>query len=199
LTAAIFGLVGVIVGGVLNGVVGWLVARGQARSSTRAIARLAYDDFLHHQSTLVRALDAGCWWDGADLLGEQVCTEDWKLLLGELGDEPSQEVASARGWMAYLISRWRAAVPDPAQAQLALPLASRTLAPQDSQLMRDTFARMDRARRQLSGKVSGRKFSSFKDGGTLATLEPPRTLEELGIDAESCRLRRKADYGRPSP
>lgn len=190
MTAAIFGLLGVIVGGILNGVVSWQVQRVQTRSSARAIARLVYDDFLHMQSTLVRALAGEHWWDANHLLKLQVTPEDWKLLLGALADEPSQDVAGARGWMDYLIGCWHTASKTPGHAPPA-PTAT------DVQLMRDTFCRLDRARWQLSGKVSGRRFSSFKDGGVLATLEVPRTLEELGIDTDSCRRRRKAGYGRP--
>lgn len=197
MTAAIFGLVGVVVGGVLNGLVGWRVQRGQARSSARAIARLAYDDFLHLQSTLVRALAVDRWWDNSHLLEEQVRPDDWKLLLGELDDEPSQDVASAHGWMIYLISRWRTVVPNPLQTPLNLPQAPPKPTSADLQLMRDTFCRLDRARWQLSGKVSGRRFSTFEEGSVLATLDVPRSLEELRIAPGQCRKRRKAGYGRP--
>jgi hypothetical protein len=195
-TAAIFGLLGVIVGGVLNGVVNWWLQRGQASSSARAIARIVYDDFLHMQSTLVRALASEHWWDNFHLLKEQVRPDDWKLLLGALGDAPSQDVAAARGWMLYLISRWRTVVPDPSQTPPTLPLAPPQLTAADGRLIRDTFCRLDRARWQLSGKVSGRRFSSFKDGGVLATLDTPRTLEQLGIAADQCRQRRKEGYAR---
>jgi hypothetical protein len=186
-TAAIFGLLGVVVGGVLSGVVTWLLQRNQTASASRAIARLAYDDFLHFQSTLVRALAAGEWWDRSYLLEPQVTTDDWKLLLGQLKDEPSQEVAGARGWMAYLTSRGAAAPDNQAPSQ------------QDLQIMRDTFCRLDRGRWQLSGTVSGRRFSSFERGGVLATLEVPRDLAALGISEDACEQRREAGYGRELP
>ena len=41
MTAAIFGLLGVIVGGVLNGVVTWRIERFRKRQEARAAARLA--------------------------------------------------------------------------------------------------------------------------------------------------------------
>jgi len=42
MTAAIFGLLGVIVGGVLNGLVSWRIERSRALREARAVARLTY-------------------------------------------------------------------------------------------------------------------------------------------------------------
>ena len=60
-TAAIFGLVGVLVGGVLNFVTTVRIQGRKDRFALRSIARLAYDDCLHFQSTLVRALAEEQW------------------------------------------------------------------------------------------------------------------------------------------
>jgi hypothetical protein len=187
-TAAIFGLLGVVVGGVLSGLITWLLQRGQTRSSARTIARLVYDDFLHSESTLVRSLAAGHWWKDSYLLQEQVAAEDWKLLLGSLPDKPSQAIAGARGWMAYLVALWHEKLPDPTRPPPPLSDA-------DLLLMRDVFARLEWARSQLS-QYSGRSFSTFEDGGVLATIEPPKTLQQLGIGPEECTRRRKANYAR---
>jgi hypothetical protein len=183
MTAAIFGLAGVVVGGVLTGVVNWLLQRGQANSAAKAIARLTYDDFLHYQSTLVRGLAAQHWWSRGALLQPQVSLDDRKLLLGWLADDPSQEVAAAQGWMGYLINRREAAPQDQGPT------------PEDVRVMRDTFCRLEQAREQLSS-VSGRRFGSFQDGAVLASLPTDHTLEDLQISGGHCTARRGAAYGR---
>jgi hypothetical protein len=188
-TAAIFGLLGVIVGGVLNGAVSWWLQRGEARSSARATAGVVYDDFLHMQSTLVRTLDAKEWWETSHLFNEQVGREDWKLSLSALDDEASEAVAAARGWMSYLIGSRNVAIErhKAGSRQLKLDVA-------EEHLMQDSFCRLDYARRKLS-KLGGRNFRSFENGGVLASLPQPRTLRELGIADDQCRIRRKARYG----
>lgn len=193
MTAAIFGLLGVIVGGVLNGVVNWWLQRTQTKSSARAIAGVVYDEFRHLQSTLVRSLAADAWWKRSYLFDEDLGRDDWKLLLGALADRPSQDVAAARGWMTYVIARCREVMPDRRLEDQAVepPKLSRA----DRRLMQDTFCRLDRAREQLA-KVSGRDFSTFENGGVLATIDPPQTLAELGIAPDECRARRKAGYAR---
>jgi hypothetical protein len=190
-TAAIFGLVGVVVGGVLSGVVNWLLERKRVTSAARAIARLTCDDFLHYQSTLVRALAANGWWDSAFLLEPQVDIEDRKLLLGYLDDALSQQVAAAQGWMSYLISRRKS------------DAAAQGPTSEDLQVMRDTFCRLERAREHLSSKeLSGWEFMSFKDGAVLASLPAgtshPPTLQQLGISSNQCGQRAAVHYGRES-
>jgi hypothetical protein len=181
--AAIFGLIGVLVGGVLNFVTTMYVRSRQERSSLRSIARLAYDDCLHFQSTLVRALATGMWWQKGEVIEFQVGDGDRKLLLGELPDRASQDVADAIGWARYTMLRRNHAKEVPPT-------------PNELQIMRDTFCRLDAARWQLSGKASGRAFRSFSDGAVLATLEQPTTLEALGICDERCEERRSMNYGR---
>ena len=102
--------------------------------------------------------------------------QDRKLQRGELDDGPSQDVAAAIGWAAYLRLRRGRSDDVPTDAAVLM--------------MRDTFCRLDLTRWQLSGRVSGRRFRSFADGAVLATLSPPTTLEELGICDERCRERR---------
>jgi hypothetical protein len=179
--AAIFGLIGVLVGGLITFATTVYLQGRQDRSALRSIARLAYDDCLHFQSTLVRALASKEWWSAGEVMTLQVDKDDRKFLLGQLDDAASQDVAGAIGWMTYLTLRCR-------EAKLA-PL------PAEFTMMRDTFCRLDAARWQLSGKVSGRRFRSFADGAVLNTVEPPRTLEELEICDERCRERRKLNYG----
>jgi hypothetical protein len=180
---AVFGLIGVLVGGVLNFVTTMYVQGRQEQSSLRSIARLEYDDCLHFQSTLVRALASRSWWPESDVISPQVNDHDRKVLLGELDDGPSQDVAGAIGWAAFIASRCKHAGPGatPSEAEF--------------QMMRDTFCRLDAARRQLA-KVSGRTFRSFSDGAVLATLDQPTTLDALGICDERCQERRRVNYGR---
>jgi hypothetical protein len=180
--AAIFGLIGVLVGGVLSFVTTVFLQRRNDRSAVRSIARLAYDDCLHFQSTLVRALAAGKWWPEEEVISPQVGASDRKFLLGELNDARSQDVAAAIGWARYITLRRKGKDTKPT--------------PEELTMMRDTFCRLDRARWQLSGKISGRRFRSFTDGAVLNTLDRPTTLEELGICDQRCRERRKMNYGR---
>jgi hypothetical protein len=181
--AAIFGLIGVLVGGVLNFVTTMYVQGRQERSSLQAIARLAYDDCLHFQSTLVRTLATGKWWQKGEVIKFQVGRGDRKQLLGELPDEASQDVADAIGWARYtMLRREHSDAEHPTPTEL--------------QMLRDTFCRLDAARWQLSGKPSGRTFRSFRDGAVLATLDTPTTLEDLGIGDERCEERRRMNYGR---
>jgi len=179
--AAIFGLIGVLVGGVLNFVTTMYLQGRHDRSALRSIARLAYDDCLHFQSTLVRALAEEDWWIEGEAINPQVGDGDRKIMLGELGDAPSQDVAAAIGWAKYLTLRRAHSTAGPTPAEF--------------QMMQDTFCRLDVARWQLSGKVSGRRFRSFTDGAVLATLEQPKTLEQLGICDQKCRERRLKNYG----
>jgi hypothetical protein len=181
--AAVFGLIGVIIGGVINFVATVYQQNRTDRSARHAIARLTYDDFLRYQSTLVRALAAGTWWPDSSLLKTQTSVADRKVLLGDLDDGTSQDVADAQGWMEYLIQvRKRAGTRGPSEIEL--------------ELMRDNFCRLDHARWQLSGSVSGRRFRSFVDGATLKSLDHYTTLELLGISDEDCRCRRELHYGR---
>lgn len=98
-----FGLIGVIIGGVINFVATVYQQNRTDRSARHAIARLTYDDFLRYQSTLVRALAGGTWWPDSSLLKTQTSIADRKVLLGDLDDGTSQDVADAQGWMEYLI------------------------------------------------------------------------------------------------
>jgi DNA-directed RNA polymerase subunit N (RpoN/RPB10) len=189
MSAAIIGLVGVVVGALVTGVSNYLIQNSQSKqeaaAAVRAAARLTYDDFLHRQSTLVRALarqDQG-WWTESEVLAPQTTLEDRKRLLGALGDEPSQDVAGAQGWMDYLLSR---------RKHNDRPTGT------DVDVMRDTFCRLDRARGHLSGPISGRVYTSFKDGAVLDSITPPTTLEELGVGEDCCRRRQAANYGRQS-
>jgi hypothetical protein len=182
-TAAIFGLIGVLVGGVLNFITTMYLQGRKDRSSLRLVARLAYDDCLHFQSTLVRALADRVWWVEGELIDPQVGDSDRKFLLGQLGDSPSQDVAAAIGWARYLeLHRQHVKSTVPTSVEF--------------QMLRDTFCRLDLARGHLSGKISGRRFRSFADGAVLATLNTPTTLEQLQICDQECRERWRQNYGR---
>jgi hypothetical protein len=130
------------------------------------------------------------------LFDEDLGRDDWKLLLGALDDRPSQDVAAARGWMTYVIARCREVTRN--RRSDDQPVEPHKLSPEDCRLMQDTFCRLDRAREQLA-KLSGRDFSTFENGGVLATIHPPQTLAELGIAPNECRARRKEGYARIDP
>ena len=189
MAAAIFGLIGVLVGGVLNFATTAYAQRRQERSSLRSIARMEYDDCLHFQSTLVRTLASGQWWERGEVIDVQVDDRDRKQLLGELPDGASQDVADAIGWARYTMLRREARTRRGDAPELAPT-------PKELEMMRDTFCRLDAARWQLSGKTSGRTFRSFRDGAVLATLDRPTTLEDLGIGEDECNERKLVNYGR---
>jgi hypothetical protein len=171
----------------------YVLRYGSVPSSVRAVARLTYDDFVHAQSTLVRALarTPPGWWDDSEVLEPQTTLEDRKLLLGYLADEASQVVAAANGWMGYLLRRKQQAT-----RQHQRP------SPTDLVVMRDTFCRLNYARTLLAGAVagadstSGWTYSSFDEGAVLESLDHPATLESLGISDSQCVARRADGYGR---
>jgi hypothetical protein len=194
MSVAIIGLVGVVVGALITGVANWLIQDSQSKSQSaaaaKAAARLTYDDFLHYQSTIVRALSrnhhdlagsgVASWWDESEVLPRQTSADDQKRLLSALDDEPSQDVAAAQGWMEYLLNRSK----------------TTSATTNDLTVMQDTFCRLDLGREHLSGPISGRHYTSFKDGAVLDSLPYPDTLEELGISDQQCAHRHAVNYGR---
>ena len=61
MTAAIFGLLGVIVGAVVNGAVSYVLGRQRERAEGRAAARLVGFELRDHASTLRAVLDRRSW------------------------------------------------------------------------------------------------------------------------------------------
>ena len=71
---AIFGLIGVIVGGFLNGAVQWKIASRAERRASRAAARLVMDDLLQVEGEIDQALEDGVW---GDLAASPPTLEAW--------------------------------------------------------------------------------------------------------------------------
>jgi hypothetical protein len=68
MTGAIFGLIGVLVGGVLNGVVGAWQGRRLEHFETRAAARLVFHDLVNAKLLLQEATSRGSWGEVTDEL-----------------------------------------------------------------------------------------------------------------------------------
>jgi hypothetical protein len=97
MTAAIFGLLGVIVGGVLNGVVTWRIERFRERQDAKAAARLAHVELGNARS----GFDAYAFRPGPDTMAQlqEFLTDDvWREhrpLLARVLDPPEWLAVSA--------------------------------------------------------------------------------------------------------
>jgi hypothetical protein len=74
MTEALFGLLGVLVGGVLGGGVQVAVAARERRQEARAAARLVFRDLWLAQDMLEAATRAETWWDP----GFAIPLDDWR-------------------------------------------------------------------------------------------------------------------------
>lgn len=61
MTAAIFGLLGVVAGAVLSGLIQWRMERAKAAIQSRAAFRLLAADFYVAQALIKPVLDTGAW------------------------------------------------------------------------------------------------------------------------------------------
>jgi hypothetical protein len=95
--AGLFALAGVIVGGVLNGLVAWVLARHTARSNARVAALLVYEELLPSVAALIgiRERKAWGWLKVAQDFG---CREVWlenRAILGHALDSNSYMTLAA--------------------------------------------------------------------------------------------------------
>jgi hypothetical protein len=103
MTAAIFGLLGVIVGGVLNGVVTWRIERARERGDARAAARLVIEELgVARGGFIVYAFRRG-----RELEFEQPHSRAFDELVSQLHDDAWREhrailarALDAPGWFA---------------------------------------------------------------------------------------------------
>ena len=90
MTAAIFGLIGVVVGAVVTGVVEWMLDRRRAANERRAALRLLLGD-LHVAVALIRPVLETTRWGIEETL---IPTEGWSEHHGTL----AAEVRDRRAW-----------------------------------------------------------------------------------------------------
>lgn len=95
--AGLFALAGVIVGGVLNGLVAWVLARHTARSNARVAALLVYEELLPSVAALIglRERKTWGWLKAAQDFG---CREVWlenRAILGHALDSDSYMALAA--------------------------------------------------------------------------------------------------------
>jgi hypothetical protein len=74
MTEAIFGLIGVVIGGLLNGGVSFLVRKRQEKDEARVASRLVQVEIEWNQRNVEGALEAGTW----DRIRTSVTTDEWE-------------------------------------------------------------------------------------------------------------------------
>jgi hypothetical protein len=112
--AGLFALAGVIVGGVLNGLVAWVLARNSARSNARVAALLVYEELLPSVAALLGLREERKWgWlKVAQGFG---CREAWlenRAILGHALD-PDSYMALAAGYAGLASAQDTAIRSDP--------------------------------------------------------------------------------------
>jgi hypothetical protein len=110
-----------LVGGTVGGTA---LTRYYASRTKRDIrkgrARLLHEDLMHLQGTLARTFYAEeiAWWDESWLLPLVTTSVDRRDLFTALSHDEYATLASALGWMDYLIEGRKAARPPPTDAEL---------------------------------------------------------------------------------
>jgi hypothetical protein len=154
-------------------------AKADAKSHAAATALLMQDDFLHYQVTLARSLDRCSWWKTAELLPTQATIEDRKTVWAAIkANETTAAVASAQGWMDYLIGSRKLQPAD--QAGVPPPLTA-----PDAKAMRDTFSRLEEAREALVD-LAKRDFVAFGATFDMDQLGQCKDMATL-LDEERCQ------------
>jgi hypothetical protein len=101
-SAAVFGLIGVIVGGVLNGFVSYVLERRNERRAARTAARLLLDEWRPLVFLVADVLRLGRWRPGE----QPITFEEWsrhrELLANQLSQEAWLRVSNARVHVAWI-------------------------------------------------------------------------------------------------
>ena len=114
--AGLFALGGVIVGGVLNGLVSWALARNAARSNARVAALLVYEELLQSMPALLglRKEKTWGWLKAAHDFGRRDVWEENRAILGHALD-PDAYMALAAGYSGLASAAEMAARSDHAE------------------------------------------------------------------------------------
>jgi hypothetical protein len=102
-TAAVFGVIGVIVGGVLNGLVSYALARRNERRAAKTAARLLLDEWRAALFLVEDVLRLGRWQPDQPIAFE-VWDRHRELLANQLQQEAWLRVANARLHVAWINS-----------------------------------------------------------------------------------------------
>jgi hypothetical protein len=97
--AGLFALGGVIIGGVLNGLVSWILARNATRSNARVAALLVYEELMQSLPALLglREHKTWGWLDAAHEFGRRDVWDENRAVLGHALD-PNAYMAIAAGY-----------------------------------------------------------------------------------------------------
>jgi hypothetical protein len=114
--AGLFALCGVIVGGVLNGLVSWVLAHNAARSNARVAALLVYEELLPSVAALIGLQKEKTWgWlKAAQDFGVREVWLENRAILGHALDSDSY-MALAAGYTGLASARDTASLSDPDQ------------------------------------------------------------------------------------
>jgi len=121
MTAAIFGLLGVLVGGILSGFVSWRLERAREAAAARGVKRLLSNELLGWQAILQVADRQKKWWPDSGVPPDSTTVEDRKLLARQLSDDDWDRLVHAEHGLR-LLREAREANPseDPKPSHLAL-------------------------------------------------------------------------------
>ncbi|MEV0084765.1 hypothetical protein [Saccharopolyspora sp. NPDC050642] len=103
MTAAIFGLVGVIIGGLLTGLVDFMLERRRERNDARAASKLLRSQLNDARTAVVVALEGREWplgWN--DKAWAQSWSVYWSALAGRMADDAFLKLAEAYNYMELL-------------------------------------------------------------------------------------------------
>ncbi len=167
-------ILGAAVGGLSTGFVTSKIERGRQEFAerrdadrehgiARAAARLLEDDFDRLQSTLTRAESRHQWWRLSEVLERQVSADDRKLLAGLMSADAFVKVASAQGWVDYLVSRRQ----DFAGDQPAMDDHDRTTVVM-------VYEKLEEAREALSPDITDIVFKTHNRQGVIDTERAAR-------------------------
>lgn len=94
MSTGVYALIGVIIGGLLNGIVAAVLGRARERQNARAAARLLRDDMLLRHTALMRAgrkslaslagvgVDDSCWRQHRDCIARVLSEDEWRAVSG---------------------------------------------------------------------------------------------------------------------
>lgn len=106
MTAAVFGLLGVIVGGVLNGVVSYALDLGRDVKAAKAAARLLRGDFMSTAARMAVSRKHGRWGSIAEGRVPVEAWRDHRYLLAQVLTEAEWEKVETGALRLHMLADW---------------------------------------------------------------------------------------------